>query len=53
MRFVRTKDEINKEAILAEKNEAVINQLREDCYIIVEQDETFFVTAKTEELQTA
>ena len=51
-RFVRTKEEINKEAVIAEKNEAILNQLREECYISVDQDETFFVQPKIEELQT-
>lgn len=52
-KFIRTKSEINKEAILAEKNEAVLNQMLEDCYIKIDQDETFFVQPKVEELQTS
>lgn len=48
--FIRTVDEINKEAILSEKNEAVLNQLKEECYITIEQDEKFFVEAKKEEI---
>jgi len=48
--FIRTVDEINKEAILGEKNEAVLNQLKENCYISVEQEEKFFVEAKKEEI---
>lgn len=50
-RFIRTKEEINKEAIIAEKNEALLNQLTEECYITIDQDETFFVQPKVEELQ--
>jgi phage host-nuclease inhibitor protein Gam len=48
--FVRSKEEINKEAILAEKNVAVLNQLKEDCYISIDQDESFFITPKVEEI---
>lgn len=48
--FIRSVDEINKEAILSEKNEAVLNQLKEDCYVSIEQDEKFYVEAKKEEI---
>lgn len=48
--FIRTTEEINKEAILAEKNEAVLAQLKEECYISIDQDESFFVTPKEEEV---
>ena len=50
--FIRTKDEINKEAILAEKNEETLKLLREECYVEIKQDENFFVEVKKEELQT-
>lgn len=50
-KFVRTKEEVNKEAILAERNEAVLNQLKEECYISIEQAENFFVEPKVEEIQ--
>ena len=48
--FIRTKTEINKDAILAEKNEALLEQLKDECYVEVVQDETFFVALKKEEL---
>ena len=48
--FIRTTEEINKEAILSEQNEAVLNQLKEECYIDVVQEESFYVTAKAEEV---
>lgn len=50
--FVRSKEEINKEAILAEKNEDVLKLLKEECYVEVDQDETFFVQPKKEEVAT-
>jgi phage host-nuclease inhibitor protein Gam len=49
-RFLRQTTEINKEAILAEKNEAVLNMLKEDCYIVIEQDERFEVDVKKDVL---
>lgn len=49
-RFLRTTVEINKEAILAEENEAVLNMLKEDCFICIEQDERFDVDVKKEVL---
>lgn len=48
--FIRTKDEINKDAILAEKNEEVLAALKDECYVEVVQDESFYVEAKREEL---
>ncbi len=51
--FIRTTEEVNKEAILAEKNEAVLNQLKEEAFVWVGQDEKFYVDVKKEELATA
>ena len=48
--FIRTKEELDKEAILAEKNPAVLGKLAEDCFITVEQEEKFYVEPKTEEV---
>lgn len=48
--FVRTKDEINKEAILAEKNEETLKLLKEECYVEIKQDESFYVEVKKEEV---
>lgn len=50
--FIRTTEEINKEAILSEKNEAVLNQLKEDAFISIDQDEKFYIEVKKEEVQT-
>ena len=50
--FVRTKSEINKEDLLkaySDKNEAVLVKFPE-CNIFVEQDETFYVERKSEEI---
>lgn len=51
-KFVRSKDELNKESILAEKDEQVIKLLKDECYVEVDQDETFFVQPKKEEVAT-
>lgn len=51
--FIRTKDEINKEAILAEKNEETLKLLKEECYVEIKQDENFFVEVKKEDLVPA
>jgi phage host-nuclease inhibitor protein Gam len=51
--FVRTKEEVNKEAILAVKNPAILNKLTEDCFIKIDQKETFYVKAKKEEVAPA
>jgi len=50
--FIRTKEELSKEAILATKNEALLNQLREEAFVWVDQEESFFVEAKQEEIAT-
>lgn len=44
-RFLRVKEELDKPAMLKEKNEAVVNQLAE-CQISFAQSETFFVDVK-------
>jgi phage host-nuclease inhibitor protein Gam len=51
--FIRTKQEIDKEAILACKDEALLEQLKEDAYVSIVQDETFYVEAKREEVAAA
>lgn len=48
--FIRTKEEINKDAILAEKNEELLDRLKEECSVEVVQDETFSVDVKKEEV---
>jgi phage host-nuclease inhibitor protein Gam len=49
--FVRTKDELNKEAILALKpTDKKLEKLKDQCFISIGQDETFYVEAKKEEV---
>lgn len=48
--FVRPKEELNKEAILATKDESILNQLHEEAFIYVDQEESFYVEAKKEEV---
>jgi len=49
--FIRTKDELNKEAILALKeDDDQLAVLKEKCYISVVQDEAFYVEPKKEEV---
>jgi phage host-nuclease inhibitor protein Gam len=50
--FLRTTTEISKEAILACKDEALLNSLASDAYCSIDQDESFYVTSKKEELAT-
>ncbi len=47
---MRTKDEINKESILAEKDETKLTLLKAECYVFIDQDENFYVEAKAEEI---
>jgi len=51
--FIRPKEEINKEAILAEKNKELLKALKEEAYVFIDQDETFYITPKVEEVITA
>lgn len=51
--FVRTSYEINKEALIAHRDHQEFDKIRENCYVDVTQDETFFVEANTEELSVA
>lgn len=48
--FIRTTEEINKDAILQEKNEATLKTLKDECFIEVDQDEKFFIQVKKEEV---
>jgi len=47
--FLRLKTEVNKEAILQEKDPVLIGRLKEDAYISIIQEETFYVEPKKEE----
>jgi phage host-nuclease inhibitor protein Gam len=49
--LVRVKSELDKEAIIALRDEEIFRSLKNTCYLDVVQDETFFVEAKTEALQ--
>lgn len=51
--FVRTKEEINKDAILACKDDVMLELLKEEAYVSIVQDETFYVEAKREEVAAA
>jgi phage host-nuclease inhibitor protein Gam len=48
--FIRTQEEVNKEAILCEKNEKLLKQLKDECYVTTAQDESFYVEPKVEEV---
>ncbi|RYF85794.1 MAG: hypothetical protein EOO03_12765 [Chitinophagaceae bacterium] len=48
--FIRTKEELNKEAILATKDESVLGQLKEEAFVYIDQEECFYVEAKQEEI---
>jgi phage host-nuclease inhibitor protein Gam len=47
-KFVRTEEEVNKEALLAERDNPEVNQHFKKCGIEIRQDETFFVEPKEE-----
>jgi phage host-nuclease inhibitor protein Gam len=51
--FVRTSYEINKEALIAFRDEKDFEKVRESCYVDVVQDESFYVEADAEELSVA
>lgn len=46
--FVRLKEEVDKESILAQRNDEHMAACMADCGIEVVQDETFYVESKTE-----
>lgn len=48
--FIRSTEEINKEAIIACKDENLLISLKKECYLEVTQEESFYVEAKKEEL---
>ncbi|MDP1810576.1 MAG: host-nuclease inhibitor Gam family protein [Sediminibacterium sp.] len=51
--LVRSKVELDKDAIIALSKEDGFKEIKEQCYIDVVQDESFYVEAKKEELQPA
>lgn len=51
--LVRTKSELDKDSVIVLSKEDGFDEIKKGCFIDVVQDETFFVEAKKEELQTA
>ena len=51
--LVRTKDEPNKESIIAMRDDPAFEMISEKCRLSVVQDETFFVKTKEEQLAEA
>lgn len=51
--YVRTKDEVNKEALLADREKPEIKMAFEEIGVVVEQGETFFIELKKEESAVA
>src|SRR5579872_7295881 len=51
--FIRATYEINKEALIAHRENKEFEAIKEACYVDVAQDETFYVEANTEELSVA
>jgi phage host-nuclease inhibitor protein Gam len=46
--YIRTKEEVNKEGLIAERDNLEVAKQFSKCGIVVEQDETFYVQAKKE-----
>jgi phage host-nuclease inhibitor protein Gam len=46
--FLREISEVNKEAVLSCKDEVKLAMLKEECYISIDQGESFYVTSKKE-----
>lgn len=51
--FIRTTHEINKEALIAFRDKKEFEEIKENCYVDVIQDESFYVEANAEELSVA
>jgi phage host-nuclease inhibitor protein Gam len=51
--FVRTTYEINKEALIAHRDQKEFEAIKDACYVDVVQDEAFYVEANSEELSVA
>lgn len=51
--LVRSKEEPNKETIIAMRDEKEFTKVAEKCFLSVVQDETFFIKTKEEELASA
>jgi phage host-nuclease inhibitor protein Gam len=51
--FVRATYEINKEALIAHRDQKEFEAIKDACYVDVVQDESFYVEANTEELSVA
>lgn len=51
--LVRTKSELDKDAIIALRDEDSFREIKDQCFIDVEQDETFYIIPKKEEIPAA
>ena len=51
--FVRTSYEINKEALIAFRDKKEFEAIKDNCYVDVVQDESFYIEANSEELSVA
>lgn len=51
--LVRTKDELDKEAIISMRDDETFDSIKKACFFDVVQEETFFVESKQEALQPA
>lgn len=51
--FIRSKQEVDKESILACKDEKMLEMLEKQAFVSIIQEETFYVEAKREELAVA
>lgn len=49
--YVRTKEEANKEALIADRDNKEVSKLFPKCGIEIKQEETFYVEAKVEDIQ--
>lgn len=47
-KYLRVSEEVNKEALLADRNDLVVQQAMKECHIEVVQDEPFFIEPKKE-----
>jgi len=51
--FIRQTYEINKEALIALRDQEEFKAIKEACYVDVAQDESFYVEANKEDLSVA
>lgn len=51
-KFIRKVEDVNKEAILAETDEKMLEDLKDRAFVFIDQDEKFYIQKKQEELET-